>query len=58
MCFIYVRIFVLSLCLQEDTQNKIVSVLEDLCGEDCKLEIYQEAGTNEAIVSGKKIEGQ
>ncbi|XP_020558926.1 hematopoietic progenitor cell antigen CD34 isoform X2 [Oryzias latipes] len=40
----------------EDTQNKIVSVLEDLCGEDCKLEIYQEAGTNEAIVSGKKIE--
>ncbi|KAF3854134.1 hypothetical protein F7725_022189 [Dissostichus mawsoni] len=33
----------------EDTKKKIESVLQELCGEDCKLEIYQEDNTDEII---------
>ncbi|KAK1901524.1 Hematopoietic progenitor cell antigen CD34 [Dissostichus eleginoides] len=40
----------------EDTKKKIESVLQELCGEDCKLEIYQEDNTDEIIVSGKYVE--
>ncbi|XP_024126112.1 hematopoietic progenitor cell antigen CD34 isoform X2 [Oryzias melastigma] len=43
-----------SLCLQ--TLSNIWSVLDDLCEEHCRLEIYQAPGTNEALVSGKTIE--
>lgn len=42
---------------QEETKAKIQSVLEHLCGEDCKLEIYQKDNTDEIIVSGDSIEG-
>lgn len=44
--------------LQKDTKVKIESVLEELCGEDCKLEIYQEDNSDEILVSGKYVEGQ
>ncbi|KAK5933562.1 hypothetical protein CgunFtcFv8_014033 [Champsocephalus gunnari] len=40
----------------EDTKKKIESVLQELCGEDCKLEIYQEDNTDQIIVSGKYVE--
>ncbi|XP_065811157.1 hematopoietic progenitor cell antigen CD34 isoform X2 [Labrus bergylta] len=40
----------------EDTKVKIESVLEELCGEDCKLEIYQEDNTDDILVSGKYVE--
>lgn len=40
----------------EDTKVKIESVLQELCGEDCKLEIFQEDNTDEIIVSGKYVE--
>lgn len=40
----------------EQTKVKIESVLQELCGEDCKLEIYQEDNTDELIVSGKYVE--
>ncbi|KAK5872058.1 hypothetical protein PBY51_012791 [Eleginops maclovinus] len=40
----------------QDTKRKIESVLQELCGEDCKLEIYQEDNTDEIIVSGKYVE--
>lgn len=40
----------------EDTKVKIESVLQELCGEDCKLEIYQEDNTDEILVSGKYVE--
>lgn len=40
----------------EDTKVKIQSVLRELCGEDCKLEIYQEDNSDEIIVSGKYVE--
>lgn len=43
---------------QKDTQMKMVSVLQELCGEDCKMEIYQEDNTDEVLVSGKYVEGQ
>lgn len=44
--------------LQENTKVKIESVLQELCGEDCKLEIFQEDNSDEMIVSGKYVEGQ
>lgn len=44
--------------LQKETKVKIESVLQELCGEDCKLDIYQEDNTAEIIVSGKYVEGQ
>ncbi|XP_059185470.1 hematopoietic progenitor cell antigen CD34 [Centropristis striata] len=40
----------------KDTKVKIESVLEELCGEDCKLDIYQEDNSDEIIVSGKYVE--
>ncbi|XP_034535988.1 hematopoietic progenitor cell antigen CD34 [Notolabrus celidotus] len=40
----------------EQTRVKIESVLQELCGEDCKLEIYQEDNTDEIIVAGKYVE--
>ncbi|KAI7808161.1 uncharacterized protein si:ch211-286o17.1 [Triplophysa rosa] len=40
----------------EDTKDKIQSVLEHLCGEDCKLEIFQKDNTDEIIVYGESIE--
>uniref|UniRef100_A0A8C1K6Y5 Si:ch211-286o17.1 n=1 Tax=Cyprinus carpio TaxID=7962 RepID=A0A8C1K6Y5_CYPCA len=40
----------------EETKVRIQSVLEHLCGEDCKLEIYQEDDTDEIIVYGDSIE--
>ncbi|KAM6927786.1 uncharacterized protein FYW49_003953 [Xenentodon cancila] len=38
------------------TQMKIQNVLQELCNEDCKLEIYQEDNTDEVLVSGKYVE--
>ncbi|XP_067314625.1 hematopoietic progenitor cell antigen CD34 isoform X2 [Pseudorasbora parva] len=40
----------------EETRVRIQSVLEHLCGEDCKLEIYQKDNTDEIIVYGDSIE--
>lgn len=46
------------LVLQENTKVKIESVLRELCGDDCKLDIFQEDNSDEIIVSGKHVEGQ
>ncbi|XP_030274797.1 hematopoietic progenitor cell antigen CD34 isoform X2 [Sparus aurata] len=40
----------------EDTRVKIESVQQELCGEDCKLEIFQEDNSDEILVSGKYVE--
>lgn len=40
----------------EETKAKIQYVLDVLCGEDCKLEIYQMDNTDEVIVYGDSIE--
>lgn len=40
----------------EDTKMKIQSVLKELCGEDCKLQLYQEDNTDEILVSGQYVE--
>ncbi|XP_012720604.2 hematopoietic progenitor cell antigen CD34 isoform X1 [Fundulus heteroclitus] len=40
----------------KDTQRSITSVLPELCGEDCKLELYQEDNTDGVLVSGKYVE--
>ncbi|KAF4112499.1 uncharacterized protein si:ch211-286o17.1 isoform X1 [Onychostoma macrolepis] len=40
----------------EETKVRIQSVLEHLCGEDCKLEIYQIDNTDEIIIYGDSIE--
>ncbi|XP_051562398.1 hematopoietic progenitor cell antigen CD34-like [Myxocyprinus asiaticus] len=40
----------------EETKARIQSVLEHICGEDCKLEIYQKDNTDEIIVYGDSIE--
>ncbi|XP_073324413.1 uncharacterized protein [Pagrus major] len=40
----------------EDTKVKIESVQQELCGEDCKLEIFQEDNSDEILVSGKYVE--
>uniref|UniRef100_A0A3Q0RQX0 Si:ch211-286o17.1 n=1 Tax=Amphilophus citrinellus TaxID=61819 RepID=A0A3Q0RQX0_AMPCI len=40
----------------EDSKVKIESVLPELCGEDCKLVIYQEDNSDEILVSGKYVE--
>ncbi|XP_052456093.1 uncharacterized protein LOC128015892 [Carassius gibelio] len=40
----------------EETKVKIQSVLEHLCGEDCKLEIYQKDNMDEIIVYGDSVE--
>lgn len=48
---------VILICVQEDTKVRIQSVLQELCGEDCKLEIFQEDNSDQIIVSGKYVEG-
>ncbi|XP_034725307.1 hematopoietic progenitor cell antigen CD34 [Etheostoma cragini] len=40
----------------KDSKMKIESVLQQLCGEDCKLDIYQEDNSGEVLVSGKYVE--
>ncbi|XDV35407.1 hypothetical protein PO909_005361, partial [Leuciscus waleckii] len=40
----------------EETKARIQSVLEHLCGEDCKLEIYQKDNTDEVMVYGDSID--
>ncbi|XP_030634048.1 hematopoietic progenitor cell antigen CD34 [Chanos chanos] len=40
----------------EDTRAKIQSVLEHLCGQDCKLELYQEDNSAEIVVYGQNIQ--
>ncbi|TNN51518.1 Hematopoietic progenitor cell antigen CD34 [Liparis tanakae] len=40
----------------KDTKVKIESVLQELCGEDCKLDIYQEDNSDQILVSGKYVE--
>ncbi|XP_032368580.1 hematopoietic progenitor cell antigen CD34 [Etheostoma spectabile] len=40
----------------KDSKMKIESVLQQLCGEDCKLDIYQEDNSDEVFVSGKYVE--
>lgn len=40
----------------EDTKAKIQSVLEELCGEDCKLQLYQEDNSNQILVAGDYVE--
>lgn len=40
----------------EDTKMKIQSVLEELCGEDCKLQLFQEDGTDQILVAGDYVE--
>ncbi|XP_041747524.1 hematopoietic progenitor cell antigen CD34 [Coregonus clupeaformis] len=40
----------------EETRSKIESVLEHLCGVDCKLEVFQEDNSNEILISGQYIE--
>lgn len=44
--------------MQEQTKVKIQSVIQDICGDDCKLDIFQEDNSDEVIVSGKYVEGQ
>lgn len=40
----------------KETKVKIESVLQELCGEDCKIDIYQEDNTDDVTVSGKYVE--
>uniref|UniRef100_A0AAQ4P5H2 Si:ch211-286o17.1 n=2 Tax=Gasterosteus aculeatus aculeatus TaxID=481459 RepID=A0AAQ4P5H2_GASAC len=40
----------------KDTKEKIGSVLQELCGDGCKLDIYQEDDSDQIIVSGKYVE--
>nr|XP_061814078.1 hematopoietic progenitor cell antigen CD34-like [Nerophis lumbriciformis] len=40
----------------KNTKVRIQSILEELCGEDCKLEIYQEDNTDQILVSGQYVE--
>uniref|UniRef100_A0A8C5BHF4 Si:ch211-286o17.1 n=1 Tax=Gadus morhua TaxID=8049 RepID=A0A8C5BHF4_GADMO len=42
----------------EESRTKIASVLQQLCGEDCKLDLYQEQGSTQVLVSGQYVEGQ
>lgn len=44
--------------MQENTRVKLQSVLRDLCGEDCRLEVFQEDRSDESIVSGNYVEGE
>ncbi|XP_037108023.1 hematopoietic progenitor cell antigen CD34 isoform X1 [Syngnathus acus] len=43
-----------SIC--KNTKMKIQSVREQLCGEDCKLLIYQEDNTDQILVAGQYVE--
>ncbi|XP_037304268.2 hematopoietic progenitor cell antigen CD34 [Pungitius pungitius] len=40
----------------KDTKVKIESVRQELCGEDCKLYIYQEDDSDQILVTGKYVE--
>ncbi|XP_055724549.1 hematopoietic progenitor cell antigen CD34-like [Salvelinus fontinalis] len=40
----------------EETRSKIESVLEHLCGVDCKLEVFQEDNSKEILIFGQYIE--
>ncbi|XP_077460259.1 uncharacterized protein LOC144076354 [Stigmatopora argus] len=40
----------------KNTKVRIQSILEELCGEDCKLELYQEDNTDQILVSGQYVE--
>ncbi|XP_051931187.1 hematopoietic progenitor cell antigen CD34 [Hippocampus zosterae] len=40
----------------KNTKVKIQSVREELCGEDCKLLIYQEDNTDQILVAGQYVE--
>ncbi|XP_061784953.1 uncharacterized protein [Nerophis lumbriciformis] len=40
----------------ETTKMMIQSVIEELCGDDCKLELYQEENTDQILVSGQYVE--
>ncbi|XP_059924512.1 uncharacterized protein si:ch211-286o17.1 [Gadus macrocephalus] len=40
----------------EESRTKIASVLQQLCGEDCKLDLYQEQGSTQVLVSGQYVE--
>ncbi|XP_072539244.1 uncharacterized protein [Salminus brasiliensis] len=40
----------------EENKVKILSILEHLCGDESKLEIYQQDNTDEMIISGQCIE--
>lgn len=42
---------------QEENKAKIQSILEHLCGDDSKLEIYQKDHSKEMIISGECVEG-
>lgn len=44
--------------MQEETKVKFQSVIGEICGDDCKLDIFQEDNSDEIIVSGKYVEGQ
>uniref|UniRef100_A0A667WRD2 Si:ch211-286o17.1 n=1 Tax=Myripristis murdjan TaxID=586833 RepID=A0A667WRD2_9TELE len=56
ICF-NVRMISQHKCIHEDTRSKIASVLQELCGEDCKLNIFQEDNSDEILVSGQYVEG-
>ncbi|XP_076003551.1 uncharacterized protein LOC142996436 [Genypterus blacodes] len=40
----------------EESRTKIASVLMQLCGEDCKLDIYQEDNSEVILVSGGQVQ--
>ncbi|CAL8336852.1 unnamed protein product [Lota lota] len=40
----------------EDSRIKIASVLQQLCGEDCKLDLFQEEDSTQVLVSGQYVE--
>ncbi|KAJ3603134.1 hypothetical protein NHX12_030877 [Muraenolepis orangiensis] len=40
----------------EDSRTKIASVLQQLCGEDCKLDLFQEQDSTQVLVSGQYVE--
>ncbi|XP_053724501.1 hematopoietic progenitor cell antigen CD34 isoform X1 [Synchiropus splendidus] len=40
----------------EDTKMKLESVLPKLCGEDCKLDIYQDDNSDQILVAGQYVE--
>ncbi|KAI1890644.1 hypothetical protein AGOR_G00155780 [Albula goreensis] len=40
----------------EDTKAKMEDLLGDICGKDCKLNIFQEVDSSHVIVSGQDVE--
>ncbi|KAG7258858.1 hypothetical protein CRUP_036629 [Coryphaenoides rupestris] len=41
---------------QEDSRTKIRSVIQQLCDEDCKLDLFQEQDSTQVLVSGQYVE--